>query len=98
MILQLRPTQAFHLHIEQNTGDLAAQWRIEDFLCRSIQRNPVAARAQQFANCGPKRGVVIDDVNYRRRFRHEAIALDNGKVKRNIAPPPGRFSAHIFPP
>ena len=32
------------------------------------------------------------------RARSHTIALDNGIVKKNVAPPAGRFSAHILPP
>ena len=99
LILQLRPAQAGHLHIQQNTAAILARQRLQELLGRLIERNSIAAGAQQLAKSRAERCIVIDDVNDRRQRCHAAsIILDNGSVKQNTAPPPAPFSAHILPP
>src|SRR5215468_12354745 len=82
----------------RDTAVIPARQRLQELLGRLIERNSIAAGAQQLAKSRAERCIVIDDVNDRRQSCHAASILDNGIVKQKTAPPPGRFSAHILPP
>ncbi len=97
-ILQLRSAQARHLHVQQDAGGFVRERRLQQLRCGFAGHHAETARRQQIAHRGAKRRVVIDDIDLRRRAHHAETPLDKGRVKRNAAPPAGRFSAHILPP
>ncbi len=96
--LQLRSIHVGHLHVEEDARRLAAEGRRQQLHRRAVKRDPIAAGLEKLRNCRTKRGIVVDDMNDGGRVRHDAPALAIGSVKRNVAPPSGRFSAHILPP
>src|SRR5262249_27290010 len=68
-------------------------------VARPTHRAQLHSRRRSAARQEPRGTMhLIDDVNDRRQRCHAASILDNGSVKQNTAPPPGRFSAHILPP
>src|SRR5258705_12807356 len=92
-MLQFQSIESGHSHVEQYAARFVAQWTFQELVARFIERNLVAGSPKQTGNRRPKRRIVVYDVNDRRRSGHAGCALLSGSVKRNTAPPPGRFSA-----
>jgi hypothetical protein len=63
----------FYLQVQQDACGTLAQRTLKKFCGRFMQRNGIAASAQQFADRRTKRRIVIDNMNDRRRFAHVAM-------------------------
>ena len=96
--LQFGAAQAGHPHVEQDASGRRAGRFFQEPMCRVVERDLISGHPQQPGDRGAKRLVVVNDVNDWRVGHHAVWVLANGRVKRNTAPPPVRFSAQILPP
>jgi len=62
-VLELRPGQARHLHVEQNAIGHAGRRLLQQLLRGLVERHFVAGRVQEPCDRGPERRIVVDDMN-----------------------------------
>ena len=96
--LQFGAAHAGHPHVEQDASRCHGGRRFQKPMCRIVEGDLISGHPQQAGDRRAKRLVVVHDVNDWRVGRHAVRVLVNGRVKRNTAPPPVRFSAQILPP
>jgi hypothetical protein len=97
-ILHFQTAQPGHAHVEQYAAWTVGGRTLQEFVAGLVERDLIAASTQQAGNGGAESGVIVHHVNDRRCYGHAGRGSDSGRVKRNTAPPPVRFSAQIFPP